>query len=34
MSEQSPAEEGRADALPEYAERVLDVAERIPPAGS
>ncbi|BDH07929.1 MULTISPECIES: MGMT family protein [Streptomyces] len=31
MSEQSPAEEGRADALPEYAERVLDVAERIPP---
>ncbi|MER6467634.1 MGMT family protein [Streptomyces collinus] len=34
MSEQSPAEdtrEGYADALPEYAERVLEVAERIPP---
>ncbi|MFF7972074.1 MGMT family protein [Streptomyces sp. NPDC007905] len=34
MSEQSPAEdtrEGYADTLPEYAERVLEVAERIPP---
>ncbi|MFF8725088.1 MGMT family protein [Streptomyces sp. NPDC015171] len=34
MSEQSPPEnarEGYADELPEYAERVLDVAERIPP---
>ncbi|MFE1313402.1 MGMT family protein [Streptomyces sp. NPDC058755] len=34
MSEQSPAEdtrEGYPDALPEYAERVLEVAERIPP---
>ncbi|KOV92366.1 MGMT family protein [Streptomyces sp. NRRL B-3648] len=34
MSEQSPSEDARAgyaDALPEYAERVLDVAERIPP---
>ncbi|MFD4787436.1 MGMT family protein [Streptomyces sp. NPDC058459] len=31
MSEQSPVGEERADALPEYAERVLDVAERIPP---
>ncbi|MFE2096546.1 MULTISPECIES: MGMT family protein [unclassified Streptomyces] len=34
MSEQSPAEdtrEGYEDALPEYAERVLEVAERIPP---
>ncbi|MEU0050615.1 MGMT family protein [Streptomyces sp. NPDC006309] len=34
MSEQSPADETReeyADALPEYAERVLAVAERIPP---
>ncbi|MGW1164674.1 MGMT family protein [Streptomyces sp. NPDC002550] len=34
MSDRSPAEdtrEGYADALPEYAERVLEVAERIPP---
>ncbi|MFI0233630.1 MGMT family protein [Streptomyces sp. NPDC017086] len=34
MSEQSPLEdvrEGYADALPEYAERVLEVAELIPP---
>ncbi|TGN81521.1 DNA-binding protein [Streptomyces bauhiniae] len=31
MSEQSPAGEGRPDELPEYAERVLEVAERIPP---
>jgi alkylated DNA nucleotide flippase Atl1 len=34
MSEPSTAENARerdADALPEYAERVLDVAERIPP---
>ncbi|MGW1593586.1 MGMT family protein [Streptomyces sp. SCL15-4] len=34
MSEQSPPEnarEGYADELPEYAERVLEVAERIPP---
>ncbi|WBO63993.1 MGMT family protein [Streptomyces camelliae] len=34
MSEQSPAEDtrdGYGDALPEYAERVLQVAERIPP---
>ncbi|MEU6281214.1 MGMT family protein [Streptomyces sp. NPDC047028] len=34
MSEQSPAEYPRGapeDALPEYAERVLDVTERIPP---
>lgn len=34
MSEQSPAEDlpgEDADALPEYAERVLEVAERIPP---
>ncbi|RMB87525.1 6-O-methylguanine DNA methyltransferase [Streptomyces shenzhenensis] len=35
MSEESLSEEaraeGRADTLPEYAERVLDVAERIPP---
>lgn len=34
MSEQSPAHDTReehADALPEYAERVLEAAERIPP---
>ncbi|MGA5035682.1 MGMT family protein [Streptomyces capoamus] len=34
MSEQSPLEDasaGQADELPEYAERVLDVTERIPP---
>ncbi|MEV7689226.1 MGMT family protein [Streptomyces bungoensis] len=34
MSEQSPAREAHeedSDALPEYAERVLEVAERIPP---
>ncbi|WP_181794483.1 MGMT family protein [Streptomyces sp. WELS2] len=34
MSEQSPSEDapaGYPDALPEYAERVLEVAERIPP---
>ncbi|MEU3412379.1 MGMT family protein [Streptomyces sp. NPDC006658] len=34
MSEQSPPENARAgyaDELPEYAERVLEVAERIPP---
>jgi alkylated DNA nucleotide flippase Atl1 len=34
MSELSPAgepREGDGDALPEYAERVLEVAERIPP---
>nr|WP_246619439.1 MGMT family protein [Streptomyces corallincola] len=34
MSEQNPAPGGPrtpADALPEYAERVLDTAERIPP---
>ncbi|MEU6087937.1 MGMT family protein [Streptomyces sp. NPDC047085] len=29
MSDRTPAED--TDALPEYAERVLDVAERIPP---